>query len=804
MPEGPERKQAVREPAPAVQREAVPPGEVPAESESPVADGALLASGRAMPHSLAVALAHADMPMRASLVGRLQRERGNGFVRQLVARQQASATEATIPPAIQRDLPPGGAPAPTPTPAAAPAPAAQPQATPADQAAAAQAELSRQMIYTATILRQTKPLDPQEKQKLDGFFQKAPTYQLILERNEKREKIDEVNKRIVERNQQITPDTPPPSPRELQGYELEIKVYEEAIKDLQQRIDADLAKLHVRNEEEFLEMMEKQFPEMWEKRAIEITNVMLDENQSVAETEKRHYGADVLSPNVQDLREADSMLFEVYDSLNRQIAEADTLNRSIKDDQVSLPGGVPPPEDTKRLEDLNKRIAAERVELQEKHDYYGTLHPILMSEEYVPGSLYRASPEKIEELTGGWVQKILDNIQDTRKNINDRTIRVWDLRDVPEITYQSLGIPRTSVLRNAVNTYIADKKSDQAKLEVALAAVQVTATIVATVASGGMLAPLAAGIATGVTLGQLALHAQQYMAQSAAQKVSLDPAVGQILTDEPTLGWLVMDVISLGLDVSAVVGALKSSARVMMATGDTAAFAAAARKAAPSAAEDLILRASRQVAARPGSAAVGIYRTWGQEEMLTVFTRAFRRPGPGADAYRVHKTIEEFAEAWHAHPGVGALDPVPLGFVDVENGIIHLPPSADVVTIFHETMHWAGAQSGTRAIMGTFLEEGMAEWLTIRTFGPGAESAYVRNTGFVQILSERIGADVLEQAYLHGQWGGLRSALQSYFKSAAKTEKFYQTLRQIGANAENEGKLSEAMSMLLQGPRAKL
>jgi hypothetical protein len=209
----------------------------------------------------------------------------------------------------------------------------------------------------------------------------------------------------------------------------------------------------------------------------------------------------------------------------------------------------------------------------------------------------------------------------------------------------------------------------------------------------------------------------------------------------------------------------------------------------------------RQVAARPGDVAVGIYQTWDHASMLDVFTRAFKRPGPARDTYKVYKSIEEFADAWHALPNVGPLDPVPLGFY--EGGLIHLPPNAQPITMFHETMHWAGEQAGSRAILGRFVEEGMAEKLTLDAFGPAADNVYLENVAFCRRLEEVVGRDVLDQAYLHRQWSPLRSALRQHFGgSELKAEKFYQLLRSIGP--EGGPGVGQARFALDQGAKARL
>ncbi|HEY9800533.1 MAG TPA: DUF4157 domain-containing protein [Leptolyngbyaceae cyanobacterium] len=202
-------------------------------------------------------------------------------------------------------------------------------------------------------------------------------------------------------------------------------------------------------------------------------------------------------------------------------------------------------------------------------------------------------------------------------------------------------------------------------------------------------------------------------------------------------------------------------------------------------------------AARPpeaeGSSYRGQARTMTHEAMLDIFTQATRRPGPGEEVFRVYPSREAYDESYRNLSG-DELGHLPQGFV--AGGVIHLPPDANTLTVLHESLHWASEQSGARAILGAFVEEGITEALARRIGGPEAGQVYESNVAFVRELAEVVGQRTLDQAFLHRQWGSLRSTLLSHFGSHTRVQEFYQLLRRIGPNGTPAEAVEQARRML--------
>ena len=158
-----------------------------------------------------------------------------------------------------------------------------------------------------------------------------------------------------------------------------------------------------------------------------------------------------------------------------------------------------------------------------------------------------------------------------------------------------LGIAPESPLVGAIDAHIREAKSDEGILSMALMALQIGAALVATFATGGV-ALIAGGVALGIGAAQVAGSVKDYMTESAAGNVALDPAVADISINDPEIMPIVVGVLSMAIDAAAVtkaIAALRGPAKALLASGDLASFSAAAYRALPAAdAEQLIMRAS--------------------------------------------------------------------------------------------------------------------------------------------------------------------------------------------------------------------
>ena len=159
---------------------------------------------------------------------------------------------------------------------------------------------------------------------------------------------------------------------------------------------------------------------------------------------------------------------------------------------------------------------------------------------------------------------------------------LWTLRDVPDLAFDSLGVPRDSVLGKAVAKHFEGQMEEEEAKRAAMDALAIGATLVGFMA-GGPLGAMVAGAAVGgaVTVAQLAEDYSKFQAQSSAGGVALDPELAKMSTEEPDLFAVVTDVIALGFpiaDAVAAAKALRGAIAAFKASRDAEALATEVRK----------------------------------------------------------------------------------------------------------------------------------------------------------------------------------------------------------------------------------
>ncbi|HET8842451.1 MAG TPA: DUF4157 domain-containing protein, partial [Ktedonobacteraceae bacterium] len=500
-------------------------------------------------------------------------------------------------------------------------------------------ETLQQLAYAATVLRQVQPLPEEQTNRLNQIIADAPVYQMIKRRNEKRAQLEQDRQTLtdyqhraeaVARGEELAGGVPA-SQDVMDHLTNEIADLSRETEQLDRDIQANLTRLGVNSEQELLQKIEVAFPEMWINRAKQIANTMLDENRMQVQRELARYPADASSTDIEGLRSADrhlnTLTIELRDlsqqietkqsertEKTRQLQSGQQLNSEVARGE-SLPGGVPPSGaelqalqgEVDRLDAdiqaLRTQIPVKEQALRAQQQAYGAQYPILLLPDYAPGAFVQATPEQLTQMTGSWLQKILDNIGTTRQNINEERLKVWQLRDVPGLTYQSLGVEEHSVFGDGVQAYTQNRQSEEEALHIAEAVFQVGAVVLASVVAG----PLGGAIVGGLlTLNQLVEHIDQYNVESAASQVALNPVIADISANEPNLLPIVLDIIALGLDAGAVIGALRPAARILVATGDATQFANDARRVLPAeTADQLVSKVTRRVASSASSDVAG-------------------------------------------------------------------------------------------------------------------------------------------------------------------------------------------------------
>jgi hypothetical protein len=383
--------------------------------------------------------------------------------------------------------------------------------------------------------------------------------------------------------------------------------------DLTLKIEHELITLDVASEEDLLRLVNEWFPNRFLAEAKQVALDMLQHNADEANGELKRYSALVCSPDIDGLLAADRALGELAPQsliLSIQAAEQ-ALSKYAPSAGVLTPEefarNIPPNEQSVMVDianlDRNRQLLAQKVPIFSAARYaYGRAYPILLSSEYTPGSFSAADPMELGTMVGGPVKEILANIDRVRAAIIDDELKVWNMRDVLRITQQRLGVTHETLLA-AIETRIKGIESDEAFLGWVKAALAITTTIVA-----GMLFTPAAGAAVAAAWGAGSLYGSinNYLNESAAENIALDPAVADLSLNEPTLTWVLLDAAFLMIDLAPVAKGLRQAARTLTANADAVALAAFRRQAAEQFGEDAAAQLTARAASRFGINQAGL------------------------------------------------------------------------------------------------------------------------------------------------------------------------------------------------------
>ncbi|WP_438854382.1 hypothetical protein [Agromyces sp. M3QZ16-3] len=383
--------------------------------------------------------------------------------------------------------------------------------------------------------------------------------------------------------------------------------YEE---DLSRRIRARLAELGVADEAALLRLVNEEFPRMFLREAKLVADGMLTANENEAKAEQERYSKQVCSPDIDGFLDADRTLAELDPhpaELSIRVAE-DALRR------FAPPAGVPTPEEFAAMVpeneksvlvdianlDKNRQIAPKRRAVYDAARFgFGREYPILLNSTYRPGMFAMAPYDQLGEMVRGPVADILENITRVRRAIADDELKVWNLRNVLQITLQRLGVD-DPVLIGAVQRRIAEIESDESFLSW----VKVALAIVTSVVAGLVFTP-AAGMAVAAAwgAGNLAGSITEYRNEKAAENVALEESEADISLKEPTLAWVMIDALALGLELGPLARAVRPSARALAALRTPEALVAFRARAVAVVGEDAAGELSRKAATRFGVAA---------------------------------------------------------------------------------------------------------------------------------------------------------------------------------------------------------
>jgi hypothetical protein len=595
-------------------------------------------------------------------------------------------------------------------------------------------EVARQLLYATTTLRQVPSLSEAERATLERAVPGSQIVLFIQERDEKRTRLTEKTEEM-ERYQRDLASPPehgaPPNQDMVDSLASAIDALRSDVERLDQSIQAALPALNVTSEQELVTLVNEQFPRLFVERAKLIAKAELDQNEAIVQQEIERYGLNACVDPVQ----RQGLVRAAQDLINRD-QEIEQLQQSIQPIQLAVempPGGVPDPasmgssySDYQRQQEHLEQLQQEYIQRQQQ---YRLQYPVLLKQNLDLRAISSGSEEQLNNTVGGSLQEILSNIKDTKTNIDSGGLKMWNLRNIVEMTSQDMGVGSNQILQTIINRHFQQEQSDEVELQIGLAALSITAGIIATVATGG-LALAAASVTLGIGSYQVSKSVRNYLAESAASNIALDPQIADISRNEPDLFWLVVDIVGVVLDAIQVVkmfNQLRVAARTAMKTGEVAEFAAAARRVLPPAAAERVLASfSRQkgITSAVSHTVEAIGNAFHKADMAEVARRLEQVADQGFHAVftnlnaqgRVRPLVDKasviaaFGEESAAHLSVEDIAQASAYF-DPKTGILLIKPgSLDSVasTIVHETTHYLQRANGGRIANG--FQEFIAEY----------------------------------------------------------------------------------------------
>ncbi|MBN2440653.1 MAG: DUF4157 domain-containing protein [Spirochaetales bacterium] len=403
------------------------------------------------------------------------------------------------------------------------------------------------------------PMPEYQRDNLTRAIEGTNLYALILRREEMLNQIIEI---LPNEWNYTMPEVGVPDEYNHEQNEISERVerLDRQIETLNERIANELDNLLAEDifppnttEDEFIEFITHRFPDLFKERAREIAIFELNQNKLIVEEEaRRYYGIrydDLGRPIESDLN---ALRNAARDLVNRE--------REIHEERIRLN------ETSTNTRPINRQIVNLMNEYSRLENEYRLRFPILMR---VSPSVICSSNNNIEliEILGGELNRILNDIYITKQNILNNSLQVMNLPPIIERTKENLGIASNQVLCRVIDNHFREERSAANIRKIALAALAITVGIAGAILTGGssliavagtltsrgILGLAAAG--TGLTISgyQLSESVSDYLIESAASNVAIDPRLADISRNDPELLSIVLDIVGIVFDVGDVV-----------------------------------------------------------------------------------------------------------------------------------------------------------------------------------------------------------------------------------------------------------
>ncbi|MFL6072431.1 MAG: hypothetical protein ACJ73S_03440 [Mycobacteriales bacterium] len=436
----------------------------------------------------------------------------------------------------------------------------------------------QRQLYAATTMRNVPPPDAVAKAGLARAVSFAPVYDDIQQRDKTRNELDGTRHALDEANNDLSiasndvkdvsgaaggtgPGSGEPektaahvrkAKAEVGRLSMRVELLAGAFTHEDGLVKAELKQLGVQNESELLTFVEDTFPESFVTRGAQIALAQLEANKTAALKEQERYQKENSGSGdrkgLQDAcRDLDARTKEIADIYS---ARTTTLPPGGADE--ADPG-------VRELAEVQSKAQPKQIELDKKRGEYQLKYPILFKLD--PQAIVAAGDAQLDAIISGPVKVVLDNVEKTKANISDGSLKIWKLKaagvDIPQLTRDDLGIQANSTLDRVVAKKAAEDKTAAEQVTEALNALSMVADVVALV-TGPVGVAAAAGINAVAAVANVVQDYQDYSRQQAAGNIAIDPDAAAMVQQNPDLEGLIFSLAMAAITALSASGAIRT------------------------------------------------------------------------------------------------------------------------------------------------------------------------------------------------------------------------------------------------------
>jgi len=306
---------------------------------------------------------------------------------------------------------------------------------------------------------------------------------------------------------------------------------------------------------------------VFRRRAVELTLLTLQASERAVTQERQRYEQqatnDTLFAQLAPMRQATT-------EANQAFRQAMPTPQQLKTDSTNrLPSQVAAAD----------RFREREAQAQQERDKFAISYPSLKDPELRTQALNVESAQELGALLRRNADDRLNSIQKTRVRVLNENEAVFKLDRIVAMTRQELGVAPGSAHDMAIKDYADEIKGFETFVQIAVGALALGLGLLTF--GGGTVAVLAGAAGLAMSVQQANAEWEKYSAQRAAAHTSFDTALS-VSSDDPSVVWVAMALIGVGLDGAALVSAMKAARpaiEIWKTTGNPAQFEAQLAKA---------------------------------------------------------------------------------------------------------------------------------------------------------------------------------------------------------------------------------